>query len=855
MSWKLKNSIGGGKMGLKLKLTVFSTVLMMILLAFSIVPVSGADTGTRSAPMLYQPGVSPLTGNESTVFQFSVWYVDSDGDNASSSYVVIDNAYYTMQTNGTDPTRGVEYTFSTKLPAGNHEYYFDFVNVKNESVKNPSDGTKYKLPVDPGPEEKMMLFNPMMTPARPFENQMINFTVDYTDPLDEELKYIQLIIKPMDTTLVIYTYNMSVPGTNYSQKVSCYYELKLKSGNYTYHFYALTKNQTTRDTSTDPVLFYVSPVPNYPFLANGYVTPTSGKENTTVFNYYVIYDDGNTSYAKIANVVVDGKSYKMTIQNTNTNSGNYYGYSTTLLKGDHTFYFMFSDGNKNITLPSSGVYKGPIVTDQGNTTNGAPSVTLTVTPVSGNVNTTFTFLASGSDPDRDVLTYTWSFSDGTNVTGKTSVSHKFAKPGNYSVTVTVTDPGKLSASASVTLYVAPASQPGRNNPPVIRTNLKPFQIITINTTLYITAQGTYDPDNDPLTYNWTVISPQSNLPAMYTSLSFNYTFRMSVNYTINLEVSDSQVSSKAKYSINVVDSNKRSPPVAKPTVTVNGMLASFSGKGSSDADGYIVSYIWTVENKNYNGMYYNHTYASQGYKTAKLTVKDNDGLTGSRLIGFYISNRSGGGNNDNRNYSRTNVLGHVKVAETDGGEPSFAVINSEPDFIMRLLESRRNYLLFELEAEAESGRLLVVDLVNVFENSVLDKIEVKLDDESIAETELDNILDADGNEPYYCIVNEQGYYQLLVYIDHFSQHTLEISADIGDTPDPTPNPKGGVVNTFLIGGIITVIAVVFIISAMFQVKKKKRLEYYSDFRVAEETVVNGTRSKNDESEVDWDEYL
>jgi PKD repeat protein len=76
------------------------------------------------------------------------------------------------------------------------------------------------------------------------------------------------------------------------------------------------------------------------------------------------------------------------------------------------------------------------------------------------------FSAAGSrDPDPgDVLTLAWGFDDGSSATGST-VSHAFSTAGAHTVTLTVTDPTGLSASATATVIVpGPASTKGTRPP-------------------------------------------------------------------------------------------------------------------------------------------------------------------------------------------------------------------------------------------------------------------------------------------------------------------------------------------------------------------------------------------------------
>ena len=71
--------------------------------------------------------------------------------------------------------------------------------------------------------------------------------------------------------------------------------------------------------------------------------------------------------------------------------------------------------------------------------NLPPVAVLSATPPSGTAPLAVSFDATGStDPDGTVVSWAWTFGDGTTATGP-EVQHVFATPGNYSVAVKVTD--------------------------------------------------------------------------------------------------------------------------------------------------------------------------------------------------------------------------------------------------------------------------------------------------------------------------------------------------------------------------------------------------------------------------------
>ncbi len=84
--------------------------------------------------------------------------------------------------------------------------------------------------------------------------------------------------------------------------------------------------------------------------------------------------------------------------------------------------------------------------------------------------------SASSDPDPgQTLTYAWSFGDGNTGTGATP-SHIYTAPGNYIVSLTVTDNGSpalsntASTSASIVNFIPITIVQAGGNPPVIKTN-------------------------------------------------------------------------------------------------------------------------------------------------------------------------------------------------------------------------------------------------------------------------------------------------------------------------------------------------------------------------------------------------
>jgi len=107
--------------------------------------------------------------------------------------------------------------------------------------------------------------------------------------------------------------------------------------------------------------------------------------------------------------------------------------------------------------------------------NAAPSVgAILASPGNAIPGQEVSLSAASTDPDGDVLTYTWQFGDGTSATGSTDagggmivVGHAFPRARTFSVTVTVQDGKGGSATSSTEVRIAtPALLRATTNPAV-----------------------------------------------------------------------------------------------------------------------------------------------------------------------------------------------------------------------------------------------------------------------------------------------------------------------------------------------------------------------------------------------------
>ena len=160
--------------------------------------------------------------------------------------------------------------------------------------------------------------------------------------------------------------------------------------------------------------------------------------------------------------------------------------------------------------------------------------------------------SASTDDDGDTLSYTWEFlsvptSSGTNLINPTRVDPSFWAdvPGTFEVQLTVDD-GQATDSDIVEITVT-----APNDEPVAYAGAD----ITVNVgdTVQLNGSGSYDPDNDPLTYQWRFTNrPSGNSSALDdpTAAMPRFVASTAGNYTIELVVDDGTNSSQPD-SVNV----------------------------------------------------------------------------------------------------------------------------------------------------------------------------------------------------------------------------------------------------------------------------------------------------------------
>jgi len=142
----------------------------------------------------------------------------------------------------------------------------------------------------------------------------------------------------------------------------------------------------------------------------------------------------------------------------------------------------------------------------------------------------------------------------------------------------------------------------------------------------------YDPDGDIVSYAWNFGDGETG-----TGAKTSHVYDDEGTYTVTLTVTDNDDLTDSDTTTTTVSrpppppKNKKPKADAGPNVKISvGSIIHFSGAGSYDPDGEIVSYRWDFgDGAKDSGMNVSHVYSELGHYTVTLTVKDNRGAEDS----------------------------------------------------------------------------------------------------------------------------------------------------------------------------------------------------------------------------------
>ena len=316
------------------------------------------------------------------------------------------------------------------------------------------------------------------------------------------------------------------------------------------------------------------------------------------------------------------------------NDGVYEMNTTSVTGGACTFG---ASGNYTVVLR--------VTDDDGSTDTDSATVVINVDPIADaggpytpNVNAAQSLNGSGSsDPDGLVALYEWDCTnDGTYDSVSVSATNAtcvWTTPGLYTVRLRITDDDGATAqdTANVTVNGAPTADAGG-----------PYSLTT-TFSMTVDGSGSTDSDGAIVLYEWDC-DGDGIVDIVGSAATGTCTYPGSGLYTVTLTVTDNQgLTATSSDSVSVLNSG----PLADaggPYNVGQGEVFLLDGSGSSDPDGFIVSYQWDCDGDglfeftNPNPSATNCSFAQEGNYTVSLQVTDNSGDSGTDTAVVIVSN-------------------------------------------------------------------------------------------------------------------------------------------------------------------------------------------------------------------------
>jgi PKD repeat protein len=239
--------------------------------------------------------------------------------------------------------------------------------------------------------------------------------------------------------------------------------------------------------------------------------------------------------------------------------------------------------------------------------------------VAAGENVDFTSQDSSGNPVRE----TWSFGEhrGVDATGE-NVSHTFAKPGRYTVTLRLTDRRGRHSAARQTINVHPPESP---QPQLSLDNPTIHPGDTVN----MDASGSSSPNGDIARYEWDFLG-NGNFVAGDDTASYTYT--TPGTYTVRVRVTDDTgLQAEADRTVTVLGFD---PPVASVGCDNSEISAGDTLNCSSDDSASpfaVTKHEWDINgdgNYDLRGKDVSFSYSRPGYYRIHLRVTDEHGNTG-----------------------------------------------------------------------------------------------------------------------------------------------------------------------------------------------------------------------------------
>lgn len=787
-------------------------------------------TGWRHKPYLTDLTFSPKTGNEDTVFNLSVYYFDED--NSPPVYVNIsyNGLVFSLTPHGKDYRNGTLCSIRTKLPSDYTflvAYAMDTQNLwslplySDENLRVTGTG-------EPG-----LLDNAWVTP-NPGDASIYtpyHFYIDYVHPVNYSssmyAKNIQLILDG-ESYLMNFDEHKSDTTIIYHDRIN-----NLEPGIYKWHVEGLDYGyREMRYPETGELKLEVfEDIPN---IVAGSVYPMEGTDlekftfNLTVYNEW----DDNASIKQVdAYVIIDDIVYSM--NNIGSPSDlpelTNFQYRSYLTAGEHRVYFKAEYKGEGYATNPQWISHYSVIVEGHNELLGR-----NVIP-----QTPF---------DDDILNFTIVYKDTGGLEASymrifidNEVHNMTAAPGNVTLGRVFYFGTKLTAGNHTYWFEVMGRNTTLRSPEIgsyYTVHVREKVILNYPILIDQTLSPSTGTDSTTFKFGVTYRHPDGYSPGhvniiidggahmMSIGTGYNFTAGMDYSYSTKLgagthvyyfHANDSlgrevRYPATGVYTIDVTSgqgNGDSTPPVALIYHTTGALSVSLDGTSSYDPDGNIVHYYWVVNGASYTGSIQNITFNDPGYITASLTVTDNDGVSDTAIVNFWVTSTEGSssGNND--------VGGVMEVSE--GGQGT--VIETEDGTSISLDDVGEGGASFSFDSNSTDPRVIVLDVSKeAISLSYGEDAKVRIDGIDIQEAEsLEDVIGATGENPLYYIVRSGDTYRVMVYLpDPSDVDDIDIivtgDSDTSDQEDDDTGYDWFLIIIIIISLILAMIVIVLVLA-------------------------------------------
>jgi PKD repeat protein len=220
--------------------------------------------------------------------------------------------------------------------------------------------------------------------------------------------------------------------------------------------------------------------------------------------------------------------------------------------------------------------------------------------------------SASRDPDGSISTYSWDFGDGSQASG-VQVRHQYKQPGQYKVTLRVTDQTDLTNNWSVdTLSVTV------NEAPFARlTELPPH---CVGETIRFDGKESFDPDGSIKNYLWDFGDGSTA-----EGVEAEHTYNAPGVYHVTLAVDDGSgvLNSSDETTITMIINFPPTADAGPDYLVCPGEEIKFDGSESRDRDGVVKEWAWFLgDGATAKGKNVVHAYERPGRYRVVLTVHD-----------------------------------------------------------------------------------------------------------------------------------------------------------------------------------------------------------------------------------------